>query len=122
MFLLSACTEDKQDIQENKGTSSTSPAIVKNPATVAKVTKKDTNRNNQRKSLMDKPVNFSTPEHVKQTLLDIRDLEGDAEFKQISSAMSYIMQYDLSVGGSKAAMYRKLDGKTPNEIIAKMKR
>ena len=71
---------------------------------------------------MDKPVNFSTAEDVEYTLLTIRDKEGDKAYKKIKSAMGYIMTYDLSVGRNEARMHKKLNGKTPNEIIAMMKR
>jgi hypothetical protein len=36
--------------------------------------------------------------------------------------MQYIKVYDLSVGNSDEKLYQKLNGKTPEQIIAKMKR
>jgi hypothetical protein len=36
--------------------------------------------------------------------------------------MGYILAYDLSLGRDQEKMYKKLNGRTPNAIIAKMKR
>jgi hypothetical protein len=36
--------------------------------------------------------------------------------------MQYIMVYDLSVGNNEEKLHKKLNGRTPEQIIAKMKR
>ena len=71
---------------------------------------------------MNQPVNFSTPEDVEKTMQNIREKEGGKAYNQLKNAMQYIMVYDLSVGNNKEKMYKKLDGRTPEQIIAKMKR
>ena len=73
-------------------------------------------------SLMNQPVDFSSPEAVEATLQSIRENEGDAAYKNVKSAMDYALFYDLSIGNDKEKLYKKLDGETPNNIIAKMKR
>ena len=77
--------------------------------------------NNQNDSLMNQPVNFSTPEDVEKTLQNIREKEGDKAYKQVKNAMQYIMYYDLSLRNDKEKLYMKLDGKTPEQIIAEVK-
>ena len=73
-------------------------------------------------SVMDLPVDFSTPEKVEESIEKVRQQAGDGEARELSNALGYILAYDLSVGGKKEKMYKKLDGRTPNDIIAKMKR
>ena len=36
--------------------------------------------------------------------------------------MKYVMYYDLSLRNDKEKLYKKLDGKTPEQIIAMIKR
>lgn len=73
-------------------------------------------------SIMDQPVDFSTAENVEKSLQAVSDQAGEANALQLKSAMKYVMYYDLSVSHDKVKMHKKLDGRTPNEIIAKMKR
>jgi len=73
-------------------------------------------------SIMDQPVNFSTPEDVDKSIEAVRQSAGEAAARELNNALQYILYYDLSVGNNKEKMYKKLNGRTPNEIIAKMKR
>lgn len=73
-------------------------------------------------SIMDKPVNFSTPEDVDKSIEAVRQSAGDGAARELNNALKYILYYDLSVGNNKEKMYKKLNGSTPNEIIAQMKR
>jgi hypothetical protein len=73
-------------------------------------------------SLMNQPVDFSTPEKAEETLQNIREQEGEKAYKMLKSAMDYVAFYDLSVGNDRNKLYKKLNGRTPNEILAKMKR
>jgi len=73
-------------------------------------------------SIMDKPVNFSTPEDVDKSIEAVREQAGEAEARTLTNALGYILAYDLSIGRDKEKRYQKLNGRTPNEIIAKMKR
>lgn len=73
-------------------------------------------------SVMDTPVNFSTPEDVEKSFQLISEQAGEDQLKGLKIALSYIMTYDLSVGHDKEKMYKKLNGRTPNQIISKMNR
>ena len=108
LFLISACAED------SKGTD--------NPTAQASATENTAAANDQGDSIMDQPVDFSTPENVEKALQNVREQESDRAYKNMKSAMQYVQYYDLSLGNSKEKLHQKLDGKTPNEIIAMMKR
>lgn len=69
-------------------------------------------------SIMDAPVDFSSPENVEMTLDLIRATVGEREAGSIKNAMDYMLFYDLALGKDKNKLYKKLDGKTPNEILA----
>lgn len=108
MFLVNAGAENSIDAEEiNEQTS-----IAENVE----------NDGEQSTSIMDQPVNFSTPEEVEKTLQNIRETEGVVAYKRLKNAMQYITFYDLSLGNSKEKMYQKLDGWTPTTIIAKVDR
>ena len=47
---------------------------------------------------------------------------GSLAYKKIKNAMQYLLVYDLSVGNNEEKLYQKLNGRTPEQIIAKMKR
>jgi succinate dehydrogenase/fumarate reductase flavoprotein subunit len=98
-FLVAACANEGEDAQ------------LTNPA--------ETEQSN---SIMDQPVDFSTPENVEKSIQKVCQQESETACKKLDSAMQYILVYDLSIGNNKEKMYKKLDGKTPNAIIAKMKR
>ncbi|MGD9264729.1 MAG: hypothetical protein PVJ71_03005 [Lysobacterales bacterium] len=73
-------------------------------------------------SLMDQPVDFSSPESAEESLQRIREQVGEKEYQKMQNAIKYLLFYDLSVGQDKEKLYAKLDGKTPNEILAGIKR
>ena len=73
-------------------------------------------------SLMDQPVDFSTPEKVEETLQNIREQEGEGSYKAVMSAMEYLLFYDLSVRRDKELLHKKLNGRTPKQIIGMMRR
>ena len=73
-------------------------------------------------SVMDMPVDFSTPEDVEKSIEKVRQEAGEAEALRLTNALGYILAYDLSLGRDKEKMYKKFNGRTPNAIIAKMKR
>lgn len=111
LFLVTACAEEGEAV--NSAT-----AAEKNASSSAKVADSGI----QGDSLMSQPVDFSTPENVEKSLQGIREKEGDKAYNQIKNAMQYLMVYDLSVGNNEEKLYKKLDGRTPEQIIAKMKR
>lgn len=71
---------------------------------------------------MNQPMDFSTADAMEASLQKITEQEGDSTRKIVENAMQYILIYDLSLGGDEDKMYKKLNGKTPREIIAKIKK
>ena len=105
LFLISACAEEDHDSDTAKADNSAAD-----------------NTQHANSSLMNKPVDFSTPESAEQTLQNILEQDGEKAYKHVSNAMQFIMVYDLSVRKNKEILYQKLDGLTPEEIIAQAKR
>jgi len=114
VFLVTACAEESKDT-DLAGQSNT-------PSTKVASTDNAGNTDDQDSPIMNQPVDFSTPENVEKTLQIIREQEGEKAYNQLKNAMQYIMVYDLSVGNNEDKLYKKLDGRTPEQIIAKMKR
>ena len=107
LFLVPACAE--QDNGTEASASTTTTDAVKTA-------------NGEQASVMDLPVDFSTPEGVEKSIEKVRQEAGDSKARQLSVAMKYLLTYDLSVSHNEEKLYKKLNGSTPNEIIAKMKR
>ena len=105
LFLVTACADENAD---KEGSSTATSAVEQETAA------QDT--------VMDQPVDFSSPESVEQTLENIRQQAGEPSAKKLKNAMDYMMFYDLEVKRNKEALQKKLDGKTPNEIIGMVKR
>ena len=99
LFLITACADESAD---DKGSVSATSA--------------------PQKTVMDQPVDFSSPENVEKSLEDIRQQAGERSVKKLTSAMDYMIFYDLEVKRDKDTLHKKLDGKTPNEIIAMVQR
>ncbi len=70
-------------------------------------------------SVMDRPVDFSTQENIEKSMDLIKQEAGEGAVASVENAMKYILYYDLSVGHNKDKMYKKLNGRTPKQIIAK---
>ena len=76
----------------------------------------------QVESMMDQPVDFSTPENVEKSLQKVKEQEGAKAYETLNGAMQYILFYDLRISSDKEKLHKALDGSTPNEIIARMKK
>ncbi len=100
LFMVSAC------VNEGYGTKAESTSVS--------VAKSATSSH----SVMDEPVNFSTPAAVKKSLQQIQQQAGEDEALELDEALQYLLYYDMSVGHNEQALHKKLDGKTPNQIIA----
>ena len=72
----------------------------------------------QSAAVMSQPVDFSTPENVASTMTAIEEGAGEQASSRVESAIGYLLVYDLSVSRNKQKLYEKLNGKTPNDIIA----
>ena len=105
LFMVTACAQD------SKGTETTAEQVSVTAET-----------SGQAESAMDQPVDFSTPENVEKSLQKVREQDGEVAYKNLVNAMKYVSYYDLSVGGNKEKLHKKLNGQTPNQIIAKAKR
>ena len=120
LVLTPACA--KQD-QEADTTASAKPAVEATaPASAGETAQAAGDAAGSDMSVMDKPVNFSTPEDVEKSIEAVRLGAGDKAARDLNNALKYILAYDLSIRHDKEKMYQKLNGRTPNEIIAKMKR
>jgi len=104
LLLMSACTEESGD----------TAVIEVKKAPVAEVA----TPRGENASIMDEPVDFSTQERIARTMQNIREQAGAKAARKIDATMGHMMTYDLSVGRDEAKMYKKLNGKTPNQIIA----
>lgn len=116
LFLAPACAE------QDKGTEASVKATTTDAVKSAPVTEAAKSVDGEQASVMDQPVDFSTPEAVEQSIEKVRQEAGDNAALKLTNALGYIKAYDLSVKGDKETMYKKLNGRTPNAIIAKMKR
>ena len=118
LILVPACAEQNADAETVKSTTQTeetSSASVEVEAATAEA-------DGEQVSVMDLPVDFSSPEKVEESIEKVRQEAGDDAASYLSNALGYILAYDLSVSNNKEKMYKKLDGRTPNAIISKMKR
>ena len=120
ILLVTACAEDSKDGASTIAAESPTPAEKTEVPAANTHTKNNTvNGNNP---IMDEPVDFSTPEAIQKTLKRIQETAGATAAGRLDAAMGYILTYDLGVGHNEERMYKKLNGKTPNQIISMMKR
>lgn len=135
LTMLTACAEDDQTNSAADKTTGTSETVAN-----AKPAEDETKRSSraqqaqpaaaepqameafQSAAIMSKPVDFSSPESFASSIQAIQEEAGDEASTRIQSAIDYMLVYDLSVGRNKQKLYEKLDGKTPNEILAMMRR
>ncbi len=73
-------------------------------------------------SIMDQPVDFTTQENVQKTVQAVKEQAGDTAARDLQNALQYLLVYDLSVKHDQDKLYKKLNGSTPRQIIARMKR
>ena len=118
LLLVTACAEEDEQIAVTEKVKKSTTVKTKAPdATVTKPKKTDKPAE-QDAPIMNQPVDFSTPENISKTMQDIREQVGARTVRKMDSAMGYMMTYDLAVGRDEARMYKMLNGKTPNQIIA----
>jgi len=114
LYLTTACTGESNDTD----------AVAKSePVTATEaITQEAESTKYSSDSIMNQPVDFSTPESFKMTLQNVREQEGDGAYDSLKSAMQYLMIHDLSVKNNYKNLHKKLHGRTPNEILAQAKR
>ena len=108
LFFVTACAEESQ--QTNNSEKQADQSIQPSGST------------DQAQTIMDQPVDFSTPDAVEESLQKIAEQGGEKSRKAVEVAMQYISVYNLGISGDKEKLYKKLDGRTPNQIVAMMKR
>ncbi len=68
--------------------------------------------------IMDEAMDGSSVEAFEADMAKVREQAGKLPYDQLKGAVGYMLTYDLALNRDKAKLYRRLDGKTPNEIIA----
>lgn len=112
IFLVTACAEESKDVSEVTTTEENTAPGIQQPVVTGY----------QDDSVMNQPVDFSTPENVEKTLQNIREKEGDKAYNELKNTIQYLLFYDLSVGNNKQKLYKKLNGQTPEQIIRQAQR
>ena len=70
-------------------------------------------------SIMDQPLDGSSAEAFEAGMEKVKAEATPSEYSSLENSIGYLLYYDLSARGDKSRLYNKLDGKSPNEIIAK---
>lgn len=122
LILVPACAEQNADVDTVKITAQTEEAASASTEAKVEVEAATADADGDQVSVMDLPVDFSSPEKVEESIEKVRQQAGEGAARELSNALGYILTYDLSVSRNKEKMYKKLNGRTPNAIIAKMKR
>ena len=113
LFLLPACTKRDNVPETTADSGQTTDASA--PMSVNQKTQ------GGQGSVMDQPVNFSSQKEVNKSIEKVRQQVGDAEANELNKALGVILTQDMSLRQDKDRLFRKLNGKTPNEIIAMMR-
>ncbi|MDH4018447.1 MAG: hypothetical protein OEU84_02505 [Xanthomonadales bacterium] len=113
LFLLAACAE------QDKATETKAKNVQTADASAAKPAVKE--MHDGQGSVMNQPVDFSSQEEVNKSIERVRQQAGNTEADELNKALGVILTQDMSLRQDKDRLFRKLNGKTPNEIIAMMK-
>lgn len=130
LTILTACAEDDQSNNATNKAAETSKAVANTKSAENKTDRPARPQRSEPKAaapktlaafqsaaIMSKPVDFSSPENITNSMQAIQTEAGDEASARVDSAINYMVVYDLSVGGDKQKLYEKLNGKTPNEIL-----
>ena len=121
LFFVTACGEQNAAPENNTPASSgeTSKPAKKKPKRVTKTDRQTAKQKNiAQDPVMNQPVDFSSPERIENSLENIQQQAGEDLAGRVTGAIGYLLVYDLSVSHNKEKLYKKLNGRTPNEIIA----
>ena len=72
-------------------------------------------------TIMDRPMDGSSTEAFEAGLKAVHASAPTGQAQRLDTAIKTLKVFDLSVRNDTARLYAKLDGKTPNEIIAQAK-
>jgi predicted small secreted protein len=73
-------------------------------------------------SVMDLPMDGTSVEAFDASLERVKSGTSEGEYRQLKMALEWLLLYDIGARGDREALYRRLDGKSPNEIMATAKR
>lgn len=59
----------------------------------------------------------SSAQAFEKSMADIQSQTTDAEFVTVQHAIDYLLVYDLAARGNPEALYQRLDGKTPADML-----
>lgn len=68
--------------------------------------------------IMDEPLRSNEPGSFEAGLAKVRESASEREAAQLDNALRSLLMYDIAARGKMDKLYERLDGKTPNEIIA----
>lgn len=72
--------------------------------------------------VMDMPLEGHEVAAFEAGLEQVKASATEQEYRDLEHALGYLLYYDLSAKKDKSRLYQNLDGKTPNEIIALIRR
>lgn len=116
LSLLSACSDEAADSPAAKATQPAAQEIDKK-TTEKKAVTPAAKPDSGVVDVMDMPMNFSTPATTKKSFLAVKVEAGGMEVSKLLQALKYLQKTDKSVNHNKQKLYKKLNGKTPNEIM-----
>ncbi len=70
--------------------------------------------------VMDEPLDGRSIETFRAGLEKLDQEASEKEYRNVMSALDYLLFYDLGAKRSKAMLYSRLDGKSPNQILEKV--
>lgn len=130
LFLLAACADDQQasadasaKATDAAAASPAQAANAKQPSRPAPAQAEQRPQESfQSAAVMSEAVDFSSAEQITASIDKIKQGAGDQAANRVQNAIDYLLVYDLSVGRNKQKLYDKLNGKTPNQILAMINR
>jgi hypothetical protein len=73
-------------------------------------------------SVMDIPMHGENIEAFNASLERVKAGATEGQYKMLEMALDWLLLYDIGARGNREALYQRLDGKTPNEIIERTRR
>ncbi len=70
---------------------------------------------------LNRPMNGKNLQTFEKDLEIVKGEITEPEFRTLMNAIGYLRVYDLAARGDKEKVYQNLDGKTPKEIMKKVK-
>lgn len=72
-------------------------------------------------TVMDTPLDGSSVETFTAGLEKIGEEGSEEEYRQVMSALDFLLFYDIGARRKKDLLYARLDGMTPNQILDRVK-